>query len=286
MAVINPYSSAVAAVFAENAVATRQDRRVMREADVARQVNEIERRMVHEKAASSQRQTELTTSIVKGSASAVQNGLKAGQKIADLGEHGQINTDLKKGAGHYQRDQGAALLETDLGNGHTVEDVLGTDSEGRRVENPQQRQVVAQAKLHALMTGDTSSAKELHQLGFSRDDAEGLAKAKARHGGALKTEDAVRFLYERSAAYQQNQARDEVHDTIDKLINHAVFAASEGASKIGAGVVKEAARSAEEGRANAQRDRGTLAGVSRLVTEQLNGAAQMVLNKRDQSYPA
>src|SRR5688572_15949410 len=117
MAVINPYSAAVASIFAENAVATRQDKRLIRDAELTRQISDVEKRMALEQIASSQKQTELTVNIAQKSASAVQNGIQAGQKIADAGDHIRINSDLQSGAAQYRQGHTEALLNTDLGNG-------------------------------------------------------------------------------------------------------------------------------------------------------------------------
>jgi hypothetical protein len=283
MAVINPYSAAVAQIFAENAVAAKQDKRVIRDADLARQIADIEKRMALEQIASDQKQFEMTTSIAQKGASGVQSAIQLGQKLEIAGEVLQINSDLHSGADNYGQDHGQQLLNTDLGQGLTVEDTLGTDAQGRRIEDPAQRREVATAKLDALMSGNFNSAEDLRAIGFSDQEAEALMGMKESFGG-LSQDEAVGFLLARAPVMQQDAERDKIHEAASALIKDALFAAPLAAARIGAKSAKDAANAVEEDRGNVQRDRGTQSRMSWLATEQLNDASKLVMNKKDSTY--
>ena len=268
MAVINPYSAAVASIFAENAVATRQDKRVMRDADLTRQIADVEKRMAMEQIASSQKQAELTLNIVQKGVSTVESGVELGKKVAALPEQNRINSELRSGAAQYRQDHGEALLNTDLGNGTTVRQSLGDNAE---------------AKLDALMTGNFNSVEDLQRIGFSQQEAEALMGLKNRGSNELSTDEAVEFLFARSQSVQETSSFDQARKVIDPLITHGSSVLSHGA-KIGQKSAKEAARQVEEDRGDVRRNRGTQSRMSWLATEQQNEAGKMVLNKRDQTY--
>jgi hypothetical protein len=284
MAVINQYSAAVASIFAENAIASRQDKRVIRDADLARQIADVEKRMSMEQIASSQKQAELTLNIAQKGVSLAENGVALGKGVAELPEQMRVNDALQSGAANYQQDHGAQLLSTDLGGGRTVEDVLGTDQSGQPIADPAQRREVAQAKLDALMTGNFNSAEDLRAIGFSDAEANALMGLKDRgEGNELTTDEAVEFLFARSQVAGEQSAFDQARKIIDPLLQHGSSILSHGA-KIGQKSAKDAARQFEEDRGDVGRNRATQSRMSWLSTEQMTQASEMVLNKKDQTY--
>lgn len=268
---IRGLGSVVWGEMADNAVQMRREAQTMRDTEADRAVADLEQENAQRQIESSMKQANTSVAIGMTAANGVRAGVDAGQNIQALGQKTEIQGNLQNGietggdAGMQQ------LLDTDLGDGQTVADVLGGGD-----------REVAQQKLETILSGNFSSESDLMDAGFSRDQAEALMGLK-ESGGEITADEAVDFVYAQSPHAREVQRNKEVHGAIKDLISSVQQTLSfEGSRRQANSQGARQALASDRERANAGRQQASR--MSFLAVQQLGEAQAGVMNPRGRDY--
>ncbi len=269
MAVIGGLGSAVWKEMAQAHIQTKHDTNSLRDAQNDRAIADLEAQITQKQMESAVKQQGTALSIAGNAASAVRAGIDLGQTVDALGKQSEIKGNLREGIQHQSGSNMDQLLDTDLGDGRTVADVLGNGDRD-----------VAARKMDMILSGNFSSPEDLQAAGFTEGQAKALMGMK-ESGGEITVDEAVDFVYSQGPHAAQLQREKDAHTMADKAIGSFQQISGANTSRRTTDLGRAREKTAED-KDRAEDGRKATSRMSWLAVEGFNEAKNGLLNKRNE----